>query len=379
MKKLQWKRLAIWLLVMVMAVANIATLVMAEEDMDPPITEEIGEEVNSGVQEQKQSVPPAVPAPQEGEKEPSGDPNPGDDGEDLPPEDDDPLPPAGDGDEGWDDPQAIPYTVRFEYAVGGTKVEFFTVTVWSDQILEQPEVAPAVAGYAFAYWYDSAVGPDAAFSFGGYPEGDLVLVALLKEVAAGAGEEALPEDEDDEDFEPGPSAEDVKPAAPAVYGVWFLTPSGRILLEYQAVAGTIVELPAITLNEREGRAFAFWYEVGAAEVAPFEFGQALTGDLVLAAYFIAVEEEEEEAELPPLVASITSNVGELVYAGDVITLTAHVSEWTADYECASLWRYFDGEGWVVVATDTLNYSFVVDAVNFYWTWEFVFTVQVDKA
>jgi len=171
---------------------------------------------------------------------------------------------------------------------------------------------------------------------------------------------------------------------PAVYQVWFITPSGHILLNYEAAAGTPVNEPGFAPNSRKGNVFAFWYEVG-GDVTPFEFDTPLEGDLVLAAYFKAVvveeepEEEEEEEELPPLQASITSDAGEVVYDGDVITLTAHVSEWTEAYDCASLWRYNDGSGWVVAATDTRTHSFAVNEASFYWRWEFVFTVRIDAA
>ena len=197
-----------------------------------------------------------------------------------------------------------------------------------------------------------------------------------------------PEDEDflsePEDFDPEeePSEEEELPES---YRVWFITPDGHILLDYEAEAGTPVAEPNFTPGADKGFVFAFWYEVGGG-VTPFAFGAPLEGDLVLAAYFkpVPVEEEPEEEELeeeeemalPTLKVDISSDAGEMVFAGDRITLFAHVSEWTEGHDCSSLWRYNDGSGWVVAATDTQTYSFAVDGENYYWSWEFVFTVHI---
>jgi len=71
-------------------------------------------------------------------------------------------------------------------------------------------------------------------------------------------------------------------------------------------------------------------------------------NLVLAAYFTQIEQDQEatgpEFTPPPLKVKITSDAG---------------------------------KGWVVAAVDRQTFAFVVNEENFYWTWEFLFTVTVD--
>ncbi|MCL1854649.1 MAG: hypothetical protein FWF86_02855, partial [Clostridia bacterium] len=193
-----------------------------------------------------------------------------------------------------------------------------------------------------------------------------------------------PEEEEpfNPDEDPGPDE-----TLPAGCRVWFIHPNGRILLEYEAEAGTPVAEPDFTPRAKKGFVFAYWYEVG-GDVTSFAFGAPLEGDLVLAAYFKAVEEdededadepdgdepdeeaEEEEEELPPLEVEITSNAGgTTVTPGDMITLYAHVSEWVEGHDCSSIWRRNDGSGWVVIAVDTQTYTFAVNEENYYWKWE----------
>jgi len=177
-----------------------------------------------------------------------------------------------------------------------------------------------------------------------------------------------------------PEVNDPEEELPAACQVWLITADGHILLNYEAEAGTLVKEPDFTPNARKGFVFAFWYEVN-GDVTPFEFNSPLNEDLVLAAYFKEAEAEEDEAEeefiYPPLIVDISSDAGDMMYIDDVVTLTAHVSEWVEEYNCSSLWRRSDGSGWVVVATDTPTYSFVLDEENFGWTWEFLFTVCVN--
>ena len=100
-------------------------------------------------------------------------------------------------------------------------------------------------------------------------------------------------------------------------------------------------------------------------------GEELDEEIVLP------DDTEPEASPEQLSVTITAFPGTEVRVGDTVTLTAHVEGMLEGVNYTSVWQYYDGNDWNVMASDTLTFSFVADKENFSWDWKFVISDDED--
>lgn len=315
MKKGNWRRLAVWMILLAMVMAGTGMTATAEDEYEQTeglVVEEPLQAVEEVPEEEK-------PLPTEEGKEPLSTVDTESTADTL----DEP---------GIQEETPVAYTLKYAYATE-TGEQSFSVRVLSNQPIQKPEFIPTLAGYTFAFWYD-AEGDVTAFAFGSVPTKDMTLRAHFVE---------NPTTEEEEDrTEETPTAE-----VPADGEQDDTEEKEEIFVMLEDLGIVIIANP-----EEE--------ESGAGE----EDGE-----------IIIIEDEEVPLAGPGYAVTITSNAGEVVCSGDVITLTGETTGLDADAEYRAIWRYFDGSSWHEAANGTeLSYTYVLSQDNFGWMWELEITI-----
>ena len=241
----------------------------------------------------------------------------------------------------------VQYTVRF---ISPTGCILLAYEAEAGTAVEDPQLSPTMKGYAFSHWYKVGDGPENKFKFNRPIQGNLTIAAYFIRVKA-AKPEAPKEEKPAEETPEQPPEEEPETVVPAA--------------------------PALTIEDDETGAVLEPTPEPPAE-APEAEGEAPEDEEELE--LIDDDEEEVEVELEYILpmelhVTVTADKGTTVRDGDVVTMFASVEEDLTGLKVVSLWRYKNGESWVVDAVDTMEHSFTVDAKHFRQGWEFVITVS----
>lgn len=319
MKKGNWRRLAVWMILLAMVMAGTGMTATAEDEYEQ--TE--GLVVEEPLQAVEEVPEEEEPFPTAEEKEPLSTIDTESTADTL----DEP---------GIQEETPVAYTLKYAYATE-TGEQSFSVRVLSNQPIEKPEFIPTLAGYTFAFWYD-AEGDVAAFAFGSAPVKDMTLRAHFVE---------NPTTEEEEDrTEETPAAE-----APAGGEQDDTEEKEEIFVTLEDLGIVIIANP----EEEEN-------EVGEED-----------GEIII------IEDEEVPLAGPGVSVSILCDAGDYLYDGDTVTLTVTVDGAEGrGYQIS--WMTDSGEGWRHVdGANGVSYSFQVNGENIAWRYGVEIRLTEDAA